>query len=370
MSESISDLYLIDLQWFASAEEEGRTEKPSERKLKKAREEGQVPKSPELSGALVLLFPVLVLILLAPVMFKGFIQIIRFYFDRCITLELSDKVLFAEFLNSVVKMVLPISVTAIVAGVAANLIQNKGFIFTTKTIQPKFSKIVPKFGEYFKKTLFSFQGVFNIIKSIVKVAIIFISAYILIKNDLPYLLNLINTSLWKGIVHIAWMTAKLLIISSVIFLVIAIPDYLVQRWQFMEQRKMTKQEVKDEFKEDEGDPFVKGRLRQYMHQLMMQNLPSTIAKADVVITNPTHYAVAIEYDSTKMPGPMVSAKGEDGLARRIKALAAEHDVPMIENRPLARALYAEVEIGQIVPENYYQALAVILTKVYNMKGKK
>ena len=166
------------------------------------------------------------------------------------------------------------------------------------------------------------------------------------------------------------MTAKLLIISSVIFLVIAIPDYLVQRWQFMEQRKMTKQEVKDEFKEDEGDPFVKGRLRQYMHQLMMQNLSSTIAKADVVITNPTHYAVAIEYDSTKMPGPMVSAKGEDGLARRIKALAAEHDVPMIENRPLARALYAEVEIGQIVPENYYQALAVILTKVYNMKGKK
>lgn len=362
-------LPLIDLQWFASAEDEGRTEQPSETKLRKAREEGRIPKSQELTGALVMLLPILVIILLAPWLLTGFIQIIRFYFDRCVSIELTDPALAAEFFYSVIRMVLPVALTAMIAGVAANIIQNRGFIFTTKTIEPKMSKILPKFGEYFKKTLFSFEGAFNVVKSIVKVVVIFIAAYVLIKNDLPQLLSMMNTSLWNGVIHISWMTAKLLIISAVVFLVIAVPDYLVQRRQFMETMKMSKQEVKEEFKEMEGDPLVKSRLRQYMHQLMMQNLPSAVAKADVVITNPTHYAVAIEYDSTVMQGPMVSAKGADGLARRIKEIAAENGVPMVENRPLARALYAEVEIGEIVPENYYQALAVILANVYNMKGK-
>ena len=137
----------------------------------------------------------------------------------------------------------------------------------------------------------------------------------------------------------------------------------------MESMKMSKQEVKEEYKELEGDPLVKSRLRQYMHQLMTRNMPAAVAKSDVVITNPTHYAVAVEYDSTVMQGPMVTAKGVDSLARRIKEVAVEHQVPIVENRPLARALYAEVEIGEIVPENYYQALAVILANVYTMKGK-
>lgn len=360
---------IIDLQWFASAEDEGRTEQPSETKLRKAREEGRIPKSQELGGALVMLLPVLLIVLLAPWLFDGFVQIIRFYFDRCVSAELTDSALAIEFFYAVVRMVLPICLVGMVSGIAANIIQNRGFIFTTKTIEPKFSKILPKFGEYFKKTLFSFEGAFNVIKSIVKVTIIFIVAYFIIKNDLPHLLTLMTTNMWTGVVHISWMVAKLLIISAVVFLVIAVPDYLVQRRQFMESMKMTKQEVKEEFKEMEGDPLVKSRLRQYMHQLMMQNLPSTVAKADVVITNPTHYAVAIEYDSSVMQGPMVSAKGADAIARRIKEIAADNGVPMVENRPLARALYAEVEIGEIVPENYYQALAVILANVYTMKGK-
>lgn len=359
----------IDLQWFASAEDEGRTEQPSETKLRKAREEGRIPKSQELTGALVMLLPVLVIVMLAPWLLTGFIQIIRFYFDRCVATELTDPALVAEFFYSVIKMVLPVSLSAIVAGVAANIIQNRGFLFTTKTIAPKMSKILPKFGEYFKKTLFSFEGAFNVVKSILKVTIIFVAAYILIKNDLPQLLSLMNTNLWSGVVHIAGMTAKLLIISAVIFLVIAVPDYFVQRRQFMESMKMSKQEVKEEYKEMEGDPLVKSRLRQYMHQLMTQNLPAAVAKADVVITNPTHYAVAVEYDNTVMQGPMVVAKGADSIARRIREIATENGIPLVENRPLARALYAEVEIGEIVPENYYQALAVILANVYTMKGK-
>ena len=359
----------IHLQWFASAEDEGRTEDPSEHKLRKAREEGRIPKSQELTGGLVLLLPVLTLILLAPWLLRGFVQIIRFYMERCTTASITDGELLMEFLYAMVRMVLPIAATAIVAGVTANVIQNKGFIFTTKTIEPKISKILPKFGEYFKKTLFSFEGAFNVVKSIVKVAVIFIAAYLLIRSETRQLISLMNTNFWDGVVFIAETTAKLLIITSIIFIIIAIPDYIVQKKQFMESMKMTKQEVKQEYKELEGDPLVKGRLRQYMHEMLRRNIPAAVAKSDVVITNPTHYAVAIQYDSSTMAGPMVMAKGVDALARRIREIATENKVPLVENRPLARALYAEVEIGEMVPENYYQALAVILANVYNTKGK-
>lgn len=359
----------IHLQWFASAEDEGRTEAPSDLKLRKAREEGRIPKSQELTGGLVLLLPVLALILLAPWLLRGFVQIIRFYVERCTTASLSDGELMVEFLYAMVRMVLPVAITAMVAAVVANVIQNKGFLFTTKTIEPKISKVLPKFGEYFKKTLFSFEGAFNVVKSIVKVAVIFIAAYLLIRSETPRLLTLMQTNFWDGIVFIAEMTAKLLVITAVIFIVIAVPDYLVQRRQFMETMKMTKQEMKQEYKETEGDPLVKGRLRQYMHEMLRRNLPASVAKSDVVITNPTHYAVAIQYDGASMAGPMVTAKGVDSLARRIREIATENRVPLVENRPLARALYAEVEIGEMVPENYYQALAVILANVYNMKGK-
>ena len=359
----------INLQWFASAEDEGRTEDPSEHKLRKAREEGRIPKSQELTGGLVLLLPVLTLILLAPWLLRGFVQVIRFYMERCTTASITDGELLMEFLYAMVRMVLPIAATAIVAGVTANVIQNKGFIFTTKTIEPKMSKILPKFGEYFKKTLFSFEGAFNVVKSIVKVAVIFIAAYLLIRSETRQLISLMNTNFWDGVVFIAETTAKLLIITSIIFIIIAIPDYIVQKKQFMESMKMTKQEVKQEYKELEGDPLVKGRLRQYMHEMLRRNIPAAVAKSDVVITNPTHYAVAIQYDSSTMAGPMVMAKGVDALARRIREIATENKVPLVENRPLARALYAEVEIGEMVPENYYQALAVILANVYNTKGK-
>lgn len=359
----------IHLQWFASAEDEGRTEAPSDLKLRKAREEGRIAKSQELTGGLVLLLPVLTLILLAPWLLRGFVQIIRFYMERCTTASPADGELMMEFLYAIVRMVLPIAATAMVAAIAANVIQNKGFIFTTKTIEPKISKILPKFGEYFKKTLFSFEGAFNVVKSIVKVAVIFIAAYLLIRSEIPQLLTLMQTNFWDGVVYIADMTAKLLVITAIIFIIIAIPDYIVQRKQFMESMKMTKQEVKQEYKETEGDPLVKGKLRQYMHEMLRRNMPAAVAKSDVVITNPTHYAVAIQYDNTTMAGPMVTAKGVDSLARRIREIATENRVPLVENRPLARALYAEVEIGEMVPENYYQALAVILANVYNMKGK-
>ena len=364
------DLDFFDLQWFASAEEEGRTEKASEHKLRKAREEGRIAKSQEISAALVMLFPVIALVILAPWYLKKFIEILRFFFDRCTSPEVDLGSFAYMFFRSMITMILPLGIIAMISSVLANIVQNRGFIFSTKPIMPKFSKILPKFGEYFKKTLFSGQGAFNVLKSIVKVAFLFTMAFILIKNDLPKLLTLSNVNMWQGISHVAGMVAKLLIIAALFFLVIAIPDYLVQRHQFMESMKMSKQEVKEEYKNLEGDPFVKGRIKQYIRDLMSQNMSQHVAEADVIITNPTHYAIAIKYDREIMQGPMLTAKGVDPVAHRIKEIAKEHDVEIIENKPLARALYAEVQIGDIIPEAYYQVLAIILGQVYKMRAEK
>lgn len=364
------DLSLFDLQWFASAEEEGRTEKASEHKLRKAREEGRIAKSQEIAGALVMLFPVITLVILAPWYLKKFIEILRFFFDRCTSSEVDLGSFAYMFFQSLISMILPLGIVAMISGIAANVVQNRGFIFSTKPITPKFSKILPKFGEYFKKTLFSGQGAFNVLKSIVKVVFLFTMAFILVKNDLPKLLTLTNVNIWQGISHVAVMVAKLLIIAAVFFLVVAIPDYLVQRHEFMESMKMSKEEVKEEYKNLEGDPFVQGRIKQYIRELMSQNMSQHVAEADVIITNPTHYAIAIKYDSTTMQAPMVTAKGVDAMAQKIKEIAKENDVEIVENKPLARALYAEVKIGDIIPEAYLQVLAIILVQVYKLKGKK
>ena len=361
---------IIDLQWFASAEEEGRTEEPSEHKLRKAREEGRVAKSTEINGALVLLLPVIAIIILAPWIFNTCVEIIKFYFDRCVSAELTDSALVAAFYNYFIKLVLPIGLTAMVAGVIGNIVQTKGFLFSTKPIEPKFSKILPKFGQYFKKTIFSMEGAFNVFKSLFKVVILFVASYIIISSDLETLLSMMNVSLWSGICYIAKMAAKILLVAAVVFLGVAIPDYFVQKKQFMESMKMTKQEVKQEYKDMEGDPLVKSRLRQQMRNLLYQNLPKAVSEADVVITNPTHYAVAVKYDKDVMQAPIVNAKGEDEIAMRIKSLAKENNVEIVENKLLARELYTKVEIGDIIPEEYLQAMAIILAKVYKLKGKR
>lgn len=359
----------IDLQWFAKAEDEGRTEEASEHKIRKAREEGRVAKSQELNSGLVLLLPVIALIICAPWVLTNCIKVIRFYFDRCAESEFTDRGLAIAFFVYFLKMMLPVALTAIIAGIAGNIIQNKGFLFSTKPLEPKFSKILPKFGEYFRKTLFSAEGLFNVAKSIIKVAIIVVAAYVLIKGNIKTLMSLMNVELGQAFAYVAGMSAKLLVIASIVFIIIAIPDYLVQRHQFMESLKMTKQEVKEEYKELEGDPLVKSRLRQRMHEMMQQSMPKLVAEADVVITNPTHFACAIRFDKTKMSGPMLTAKGADALAQRMKEIARSNDVPIVENRPLARALY-KVEIGDIIPEEYYEALAKILAHVYNMNSSK
>lgn len=359
----------IDLQWFA-AEDEGRTEEPSEYKIRKAREEGRVAKSQELIGALVLLLPTLTLIFLGPSMLNTSLEMIRFFLTRLNETDSAvNGVLFAVFINYFIRLALPIIAVAMLSGIIANLVQT-GFLFTTKPLVPKFSKIIPRFGQYFQRTLFSVEGLFNFAKSIIKIVIVGIVSFIIIRSKIQILARLQTATLWTGITTVAALAVQLLLVSALLLLVLSLPDYFFQRWQYMESLKMTKQEVKEERKMYEGDPLIKSRLRQRMRELLSRNMAANVPKADVVITNPTHFAVALEWNRDAMPAPMVTAKGADEVAQRIKAIANEHGVPIVENKPLARALYAEVEIGDIIPETYYQAIATVLAHVYKINEER
>lgn len=364
------DFEEIDLQWFA-AEDEGRTEQPSDTKLKKARDEGRVPKSQELNSALVMIVTVVVLFVAAPFILKWCEEVLIFYFSRITESDIFQSNFFVHFLLNIAKMVLPVALAGIVAAVLSNLIQNRGFMFTTKTIQPKISNIVPKIGQYLKKTIFSMEGGFNVLKSLLKVVAIAVVAIIIIRSNLSQLEYAINIPYLLPVIQkISGCAFQILIICALIFFVISIPDYFVQRHQFMESMKMTKEEVKQEFKEQEGDPEVKNKLQQAQRQLLQTNLPKAVRESDVVITNPTHYSVALKYDSTKEDRPVVNAKGADLMAKRIRELADEYNVPRIENVPLARGLYAQTEVGDIIPDDYIKAIAAVYTQIDFLNKKK
>jgi flagellar biosynthetic protein FlhB len=359
----------LDLQWFA-AEDEGRTEEPSEYKIRKAREEGRVAKSQELVGALVLLLPAVALLVLAPSMLRTCVSMVRFFFSRAVELDpTKDRIIMEAFLNYFVRLVLPIVTVSLVAAVFANVVQT-GFLFTTKPLAPDFSRIVPRFGQYFQRTLFSSEGLFNLIKSIVKLLIIGVVAFLLIHSRIRELTSLQSWSLWSAVTLIASLAIRLLIFAALLLLVLSIPDYMFQRWRYRESLKMSREEVREERKMYEGDPQIRGRIRQRMRELMRSNMIVNVPRADVVITNPTHFAIALEYDRETTPAPRVTAKGQDEMAQRIKEIARENEVPIVENKPLARALYAEVEVGDLIPLSYYEVVATVLSKVMALNEKR
>ncbi|MDR3248700.1 MAG: flagellar biosynthesis protein FlhB [Treponema sp.] len=367
--DALSAALAIDLQWFAP-EDEGRTEDASEYKIQRAREEGRVAKSQELVGALGLFLPALLLVFIAPYMLRTCVEMLRFFLLRATELDpVRDRMVAGIFFSYFVRLTLPVALVAMAAGIFSNLIQT-GFIFTTKPLVPDFTKIIPRFGQYFQKTFFSVEGLFNFFKSIVKMAIIGMVAFFLIRGDIEKLTNLQTAGLWMGVSTVATLAAKMLIISALLLLLLSIPDYMFQRWRYLESLKMSREEVKEERKMYEGDPYVRSRIRSRMRELMNQNMAVNVPKADVVITNPTHFAVALEYHMGSTPAPLVTAKGEDEVAFRIRRIAADNGVPIVENKPLARALYAEAEVGETIPEAYWQIVATILTRVMHINEER
>jgi flagellar biosynthetic protein FlhB len=359
----------IDLQWFA-AEDEGRTEEPSELKLRKAREEGRVAKSQELIGAAGLLFPAATLVLIGPYLARTMREMLVYYLGLVGTADITRDAgpIAMAFFSYFARLTLPIVAVAVAAAIFSNVLQ-VGFLFTAKPITPDFSKIVPRFGQFFRRTLFSVEGLFNIGKSLLKVAIIGIVAFFVIRGEFDKLRRLFEGPLLPSITYLFALAMRLVLVVAVCLLALAVPDYLFQRRQYMEGLKMSKEEVKEEHKQQEGDPMVKSRLRERMRELLSRNMAANVPKADVVITNPTHYAIALEWEREKMVAPTVTAKGADEVALRIKRIAMDSGVPIVENRPLARALYADVEIGDAIPEKYYQAIAAVLAHVYGAAGE-
>ncbi len=359
----------IGLQWFA-AEDEGKTEDPTEHKRQKAREEGRVAKSQDLNAAMVVLLPVITLIIMGPYIFRSLIKLITFFFERCTTESVFNGNWFKVFIINFLKTVFPITAVAMISGILGNIIQNKGFLFTTKTIKPDFKKISPNFVKFFKKAIFSSEGLFNLGKSLFKLVIIGFIGYTVISSNITTMISMLQTSFADAVFFIAKTAARILVYGAVVLVLLSIPDYFFQKKKFTESLKMSKKEVTDEFKELEGDPMIKAQINRQMQALLQKSGVKNVPDADVVITNPTHYAVALQWKPNEMPAPMVIAKGEDAVARNIKKIAKENDVPMMENVPLARALYANVELGQLVPAEYYKSLSIIFMKVYSMKGIK
>ncbi|MCL2832231.1 MAG: flagellar biosynthesis protein FlhB [Treponema sp.] len=358
----------IDLQWFA-AEDEGRTFEPTEQTYRKAREEGRVAKSQELIAALGLLFPALLIFLLAPGMLNTCAEMLRFFLTRAAQTDtFTNREMAGVFFIYFIRLVLPIFAIAVAAGLFSNMVQ-VGFLFTTKPLTPDFSKILPKFGKYFQRTLFSMEGLFNFAKSLVKMIAIGIIAYSIISGGIEQLANLQTADIWKGVTLVASMTIRMLIISAIFLLLLAIPDYLFQRWQFRQSLKMTREQFKEEQKQEEGDPQIRARLRRLYRDLLTRNMLANVPKADVVITNPTHYSVALEYDREKMIAPTVTAKGEDELAFKIREIAEANGVPVVSHPPLTRELYKFTEVGDTVPVRYWQVMITILGHIFRTDRK-
>jgi flagellar biosynthetic protein FlhB len=364
MSETVMNDFkmselIIDLQWFA-AEDEGRTFDPTEATYRKAREEGRVAKSQEFIAAVGLLLPALLIVGLAPGILGPSAERLRFFFTRINELNFTtDRLAFGVFVNYFIRLVLPILIMGFAAALISNMVQ-VGFLFTTKPLEPDFSKVLPHLFRHLKKTLFSLEGLFNLFKNIAKMIIIGIIAYTIISSEIQELANLQKADLWMGISLIASLAARILIISAFFLLILSIPDYMIQRWQLRESLKMTKEQAKEEHKQEEGDPHVRARLRSKYRELVSRNMLNNVPKADVVITNPTHYSVALEYDQEKKAPPIGIAKGEDALAVQIREIAAAHGIPVVPHPSLTRALYQYTEVGEEIPYRYWRVVALVL----------
>lgn len=364
-----------NLQFFAKEGPGGeKTEQATPKKLSDARKEGQVAKSREIANGLGLLALFLVLKFWVGNMGIQFLEMFSsFYYKipEAVTFwngfmsQQDMNLLFVEMIIQVIRIIAPIIIIALIVAFLSDVAQVK-WQPTTKPLKPKFSKINPISG--FKKII-SVNALVELIKSIAKIGIIVYICYSYLRDKGDLLFSLYDMPLMQAIQLAAECVTDLGIRISLVYMVIAFADFAYQKLKFKKDMMMTKQEIKDEYKQQEGDPQIKGKIRQKMREVsqrrMMQNLP----QADVVITNPTHYAVAIKYDPDVADAPIVIAKGEDYLAARIKEVAKENRIEIVENKPLARAIYANVDVGQAVPPELYQAVAEVLAFVYRLKGK-
>ncbi|MFC3882557.1 flagellar biosynthesis protein FlhB [Bacillus songklensis] len=354
----------LDLQFFAGE----KTEKATPKKRQESRKKGQVAKSQDVSTALVLLLIFLYFSFGAKSLLKQFMHLITHSYEHYLLLDVTEEnimsILF-DLLPEIAVAVGPIMLVALIGGIATNYIQI-GFLFSTETLKPNLNKINPIHGV---KRIFSIRALVELLKSILKITLVGTVTFAILWTNRSEVLLLSQKGLMDSLVVLAKLVFQMGIAASIVLLFLSLFDYLYQKYDFEKSIRMSKQDIKDEYKNIEGDPQIKSKIKQRQREMAMSRMMQEVPKADVVITNPTHYAIALKYDEGKMDAPFVIAMGVDHLAQKIKSVAQNHDIVMVENRPLARALYEQTDIGDPIPEEFFKAVAEILAYVYRIKNK-
>lgn len=349
--------------------DEDKTEDPTPKKQQEAREKGQLGKSQDLTAAIISIIAVLFLF------FYGS-EIVQYHFDAAIflfthfpQLDLTFESVEAQagdVIYTTIMVLLPFFIIIFIAAIIANMSQI-GVLITFKPMQPDFNKINPISGI---KNKFSLKTVVMALMNISKTLLFAWVGYIFLGSVWPEIFKLTGQDLVYSMDLFSKLFFKLCLYILIVMLILALIDFAYQKWQNLQQLRMSKQEVRDEHKNYEGDPKIKQKRRQIQQQMARQRMMKDVKDADVVITNPTHISMAIKYDEKTMNAPMVIAKGADMLALKIRELAKTNAVPIVENKPLARSLYKTTEVGEPIPQKLFKAVAEILAYVYNLKNGK
>ena len=346
---------------------EDKTEKATPRKREEARKKGEVAKSRELPSIAVLLASLITITIFASYMFTHIQIIMRGSFSLPILkdLNITNLLVFAQkMITLFILTISPLLAAIFVTAVLSNIMQ-VGFILSGELIKPKLSKLDPIKG---LERLFSRQSFMELFKSLLKLVIVGSVAYLTVRSEMKNVHLLGDMEFNSIIMYILLAIFKIFIRCTLAMIFLVAIDYAFQKWDFEKRLKMSKKEVKDEFKRTEGDPLIKSRIRSIQMQMARKRMMQEVPQADVVITNPTKLAVALKYDSSIMGAPKLLAKGAGKIAKRIRELAEKHDIPVVENKELAQGLYSLVEIGQEIPPTLYQAVAEVLAYIYKLKG--
>lgn len=359
-----------NLQWFAADGEGGeKTEPATDKKLRDARDEGKVAKSKELTAAFDLIVLFLVLKVFMSFVGEKLLGFFSYIYNRMPdflneTQKDMSSVTVRNFMNDIILQFLltclPFFIFGVVVTILVSIVQ-VGWKVTTKPMAPKLDKFNPING--FKR-IFSKDAIFELIKSVLKIGVILYMAYSAIKSHQNDIFILYELPLKRAVALVGDIIINTGLKISIVYLIVGIVDYIYNKHKFNEDMKMTKQEVKDEFKNTEGDPAIKGQQRKRMQEASQRRMMQDVPKADVVITNPTHFAVAIKYDADTNQAPVVTAKGQDYVAMKIKEIARDNNIRIVENKPLARMLFHNVELGAEIPPELYQSVAEILAMIY------
>ena len=359
-----------NLQWFAADGEGGeKTEPATDKKLRDARDEGKVAKSKELTAAFDLIVLFLVLRVFMSFVGEKLLGFFSYIYNRMPdflneTQKAMSSVTVRNFMNDIILQFLltclPFFIFGVVVTILVSIVQ-VGWKVTTKPMAPKLDKFNPING--FKR-IFSKDAIFELIKSVLKIGVILYMAYSSIKSHQNDIFILYELPLKRAVALVGDIIINTGLKISIVYLIVGIVDYIYNKHKFNEDMKMTKQEVKDEFKNTEGDPAIKGQQRKRMQEASQRRMMQDVPKADVVITNPTHFAVAIKYDADTNQAPVVTAKGQDYVAMKIKEIARDNNIRIVENKPLARMLFHNVELGAEIPPELYQSVAEILAMIY------